>query len=993
MQCESSAPELKKIAIAVIGGWSILAAVVSAWKPDAILSIAALWAAGTAAMGWLWHSFRRIYRQLCENSAQEKADMRRVLNKLPVGVFRIKPDGAFIEFGEPMRKMLAYPAAETLLAVNFFTLFTDAEERARWEEQLHANGSVFQLEATLKKFDGTSFCCRVSAEVVCHSDGTPRFIDGSVEDISATKQTLNQIQQLKDFYETIIQSLSEGILIQDNNGTMTFANRAAAQMLGYDPEELVGQSWTMIVPPDQHAIVRAADERRRQGIADHYELDLLHRDGSRVTVLTSGSPRFVVGEMVGTLAVFTDITAQKDAEAALESANEALEYAVLRANELAVAAEKANQAKSEFLANMSHEIRTPMNGIIGMTELALGTNLTSEQREYLTAVQTSAESLLGLINDILDFSKIEAGKLELEEIEFNLRDVIEPLADILSQRAIQKNLELLIFVHPDISATVRGDPLRLRQILVNLVGNAIKFTDEGEVSVEVVALERDEQTAKFQIAVADTGIGIPPEKQDLIFETFSQADSSTSRKYGGTGLGLAISRQLVEMMGGEIWVESEPGQGSVFKFTVVLPVVQFESAAPVDTAPISGKRVLVVDDNATSRRILKTALSAWQCLVDEACDGVTGIEKLQHALNAGVRYDVVLLDVVMPHLNGIDVLHTIRHTPGIKDVPVVMMTMVNTLSMVTTCRDLKWDAYVTKPVKQTELLHALLVSVGAAEPIEISATEETSQSTIDKGTLRILLVEDNEINRRLATAMLAKEGYHLQTAENGKVALQMMSENVYDLILMDVQMPEMDGIETTAAIRQNPQWAHLPIIAMTAHAMKGDRERFIAAGMDDYVTKPIRAKEVIAAIERQTTRIQSLPVVQTVAPPSPASLPVTDILDPTAPLEWLGGDVDAFIELLTFFLDEVAGYLDDLATAIDTGDAHTIDQIAHKTKGAAANMGAQKVQAAALALEKMGKSGNLTDAPIALETLRTEIAALAAHSQKLSAQYSTVAAN
>ncbi|HFB52234.1 MAG TPA: response regulator, partial [Anaerolineae bacterium] len=488
--------------------------------------------------------------------------------------------------------------------------------------------------------------------------------------------------------------------------------------------------------------------------------------------------------------------------------------------------------------------------IIGMTELALGTDLTSEQREYLTAVQTSAESLLGLINDILDFSKIEAGKLELEEVEFNLCDIIEQLADILAQRAIQKNLELLIFVHPGITATVRGDPLRLRQILVNLVGNAVKFTDEGEVSVEVMELERDENTVKFQISVADTGIGIPPEKQEMIFETFSQADSGTSRKYGGTGLGLAISRQLVEMMGGEIWVESEPGQGSVFKFTVVLPVVQTETPAPVDMSPVRGKRVLVIDDNATSRHILRTVLAAWDCIPDEAPDGAAGVKKLQHALDAGTRYDIVLLDVVMPHLSGIDVLHTIRHTSGIKDVPVVMMTMVNTLSMVTGRRDLKWDAYVTKPIKQADLRHALLVAVGAAEPPELPADDTAPQPAIDKGSLRILLVEDNEINRRLATAMLAREGYHLQTAENGKVALDMLAENVFDLILMDVQMPEMDGIEATAAIRQNPQWAHIPIIAMTAHAMKGDRERCLAAGMDDYLSKPIQKKELEAMLEK-----------------------------------------------------------------------------------------------------------------------------------------------
>ena len=954
------------------------------------LAVAILWFAGLITLGVFFAGVNRMHRLLNEELARQKADTRHMLDGLPVGVFRVLPNGEFISVNRPLAQMLGFSDVGILLAENFLSLFADDSARARWKENLHNQKPAFQIETQLSQFEDGIIECVLSAVATYDDAGMPQFVDGAVENVTAAKNTLQQVNALNEFHREIIQKISEGVLVQDTNGNITFANRAAAKMLGYVPQELVGKSWRAIVPSDQHAIVEAADERLKKGDTDQYELELLHKDGSRVTVLTSCHHRIADGEMIGTLAVFTDITAQKDAESALESANEALEYAVLRANELAVAAEKANQAKSEFLANMSHEIRTPMNGIIGMTDLALGTDLTPEQREYLTAVQTSAEALLGLINDILDFSKIEAGKLELEDVEFNLRDIIEKLADILSQRAIQKNLEFLIFVHPDITTNVRGDPLRLRQILVNLVGNAVKFTDEGEVSVEVVELERDENTVKFQISVADTGIGIPPEKQDLIFETFSQADSSTTRKYGGTGLGLAISKQLVEMMGGKIWVESEPGQGSAFKFTIVLSIAKTKSAEAIDTTPLRDKRILVIDDNATGRHILRTMLTAWQCIPDEAPDGATGIDMLRHALDSGLRYDVVLLDVVMPHLSGIDVLHTIRHTSGLENIPVVMLSMVNTLGMVTGRRDLNWAAYVTKPIKQAELLHALLVAVGAATPTEIQTEEVSLKSAIDKSALRILLVEDNEINRRLATAMLAREGYHLQTAENGKVALDMLAENTFDLILMDVQMPEMDGIEATAAIRQTPQWAHIPIIAMTAHAMKGDRERFLAAGMDDYVTKPIRAKEVTAAIERQAERIQPTPTPpDTEETPAPVvSLPVTDILDPTAPLEWLGGDVDAFLELLSFFLDESTGYLDDLAAAIAAEDANAVDQIAHKTKGAAANMGAERVRAAAFALEKMGKSGDLSEATAALETLRAEVAALSAHNQALLANIS-----
>ncbi len=975
----------KKYTIIALVGWSILAALVAMIAPATAIAAGVMWVIGGILLVVASLVLQRAQYAQQKAFEQIKTDVRRVLNGLPVGVFRIQPGGIFTNVNQPFVEILGYPDRETLRAENFFSLFAHDDSRRRLQQTLTETGTVYQFETQLLQFEKTTVCCLISATMIYDANGSPQFVEGAVEDISASKRTLQQIKELKDFHEEIVQNISEGILVQDTDGKITFANMAAANMLGYPPELLIGKSWQEIVPEDQQPIVAAALERRRKGIADHYELELLRKDGTRVTVLTSGSPRMSDGEFVGTLAVLTDISAQKDAEAALENANEELEYAVLRANELAVAAEKANQAKSEFLANMSHEIRTPMNGIIGMTDLALGTELTSEQREYLTAVQTSAEALLGIINDILDFSKIEAGKLELEEIEFNLRDVIEQLADILSQRAIQKNLELLIAVHPDATTVVRGDPLRLRQILVNLVGNAIKFTDEGEVAVEVVELARNENTVQFQISVADTGIGIPPEKQDLIFETFSQADSSTTRKYGGTGLGLAISKQLVEMMGGRIWVESEPGQGSTFKFTIVLPVGELQPE-PLDTTPIENKRVLVIDDNATSRRILRNMLATWHCIPDEATDGASGIEKLQHALDSGLRYDIVLLDVVMPQLSGIDVLHTIRHTAGLKDTPVVMLTMVNTLGLVTGRRDLHWAAYATKPIKHAELHHALLVAVGAADAPEISIAETESQPAFDKGALRILLAEDNEINRRLATALLEREGYHLQTAENGKIALQMLEEQPFDLVLMDVQMPEMDGIEATAAIRQNPKLAHIPIIAMTAHAMKGDKERFIAAGMDDYVTKPIRAKEVTAAIERQAARVQPMAATPSRSEPEPPTahgLPVSDILDPSGPLDWLGGDVDAFMELLGFFLDESKGYLDDLAAAVTTGDANAVDQIAHKTKGAAANMGAMRVQAAAFALEKMGKSGDLTDAADALDTLRAEIDALAAHNQEL----------
>ncbi len=929
---------------------------------------------GILALGRQW---KKTIDQLHDTMAslqQTERRQRALLDAIPDLLFVFNREGRYLDVGgtahSPIYKQPEEMLGKTLLDVLPKDL---AQERLALIQKVLDTGEPQSFEYWIPLQDEERF---FEGRIVPGSPDEVLFI---TRDITEKKEAADKLRRLKEFNESIVQRVSEGIVVQDLDGRFSFVNPAAAELLGYTVEELTGQCWTTIVPPDQRQLVKQADERRKAGISDHYELELLRKDGSRVIVLTSGNPMLVDGEYAGTMAVFTDIRAQKEAEAALENANDELEYAVLRANELAVAAEKANQAKSEFLATMSHEIRTPMNGIIGMTELALSTSLTAEQREYLTAVQTSAEALLGIINDILDFSKIEAGKLELEEIDFDLRDTVEKLGDILSPRALEKNLELLIYVEPTAITAVRGDPLRLRQIMVNLVGNAIKFTDEGEVRVEAKMLNATDDTIEMKISVIDTGIGIPEEKQTLIFETFSQADSTTTRKYGGTGLGLAISRQLVEMMGGSLWVESEYGRGSVFNFTVLL------TRQPTALAPDAGDerlrdiRVLVVDDNASSRRILASTLEAWGCPVEEAADGTQALRQLEHALDAGNLFDVVLLDVQMPQMNGIEVLQTIRQTDGLGSLPVVMLPMVNTLREVINRRDLAWADYVTKPVKYAELMRGLLVAIGAEEAKEPTDGAEDADPDIhiSKTDVEILLVEDNEINRRLAVAMLEREGYRLQTAENGKIALAMLEAHPFDLILMDVQMPEMNGLEATAAIRANPAWADIPIIAMTAHALEGDREYFISAGMNDYVTKPIRTKEVTAAIARQLTRIAT---DDTPAPPdAPEEIPIppaNDILDPSGPLEWFGGDVKTFAELLAFFLVEAEGYLDDLSAAIAGDDAHAVTQIAHKLKGAAANMGASQVQYAAFALEKMGKAGELADAPAALETLRDEFSSL-----------------
>jgi two-component system sensor histidine kinase/response regulator len=648
------------------------------------------------------------------------------------------------------------------------------------------------------------------------------------------------------------------VTVTDVKGRITYVNDRFCAISKYSREELLGQDHR-IINSGYHpkTFFQELYSTISQGEVWHGAIKNRAQDGSMYWVDTTIVPTLnSEGEPYQYVAIRADISQQVRAAQIEREQADALSCLVAELSTAKESAEGANRAKSEFLANMSHEIRTPMNGVIGMAEWVLDTELNPEQRECLGMLKASADSLLDIINDILDFSKIEAGKLDLDLIDFNLRNVLETTTKGLSLAAHAKGLEIVCEVQPEVPEVIVADPTRLRQIVVNLMGNAIKFTERGEVAVAVALDSPAGEGLTLHFTVHDTGPGIPREKQKLIFEAFSQADSSTTRRFGGTGLGLAISARLVGLMGGKIWVESEPGKGSSFHFTAQSRVGKSLPAAipKIDQEHLRGVPVLVVDDNSTNRRILGDMLKRWEMNPRLETSGEAGLRILEEASDQGVPFLLVLSDIQMPEMDGFAFVARIRANPRLKGVTVIMLTSGRQHGDVARGRELGVASQLSKPVARSELLNAIRQALGMLEPkqstrlIAPSSLRKTSQGA------RILLAEDNRVNQRVAVGILERNGHRVVVANSGREALAALEREAFDLVLMDLQMPEMGGLETTAAIREIEKFtgAHLPIVAMTASAMLGDQKKCLAAGMDGYISKPVRARELIEIVEVHT---------------------------------------------------------------------------------------------------------------------------------------------
>jgi len=877
------------------------------------------------------------------------------------GIFGIDMNGITTFINPAATKMLGFTIKE-LLGKNLHALTHHTKPDGQPYPRHECPGYISCIDGSVHLSSNEFFYRKDGSAIPVSYSSRPIVDKGKItgavicfQDITDRRLAEESLRESEASLRAITDSAQDAILMMDPNGLISFWNPAAERIFGYKSTEAIGQNLhALIVPPRYHQAHHAAFpvfQQTGQGAAVGKTLDLEARrkDGTEISVQLSLSTVHMHSgwHAVG---ILRDITEHKQAEAELQRINIYLEEATTRANDMATQAEMASTAKSEFLANMSHEIRTPMNAIIGMSHLCLGTELNPHQRNYIQMVHQSAQLLLGIINDILDFSKIEAGKLELESIPFRLDDVLNNLSNMVSIKAQEKGLEILFDIAPETPLQLIGDPLRFGQILLNLSGNALKFTESGEIVVRIRPIQMNEDTVELEVMVKDTGIGMTPDQQTKLFQSFSQADTSTTRRFGGTGLGLAISRHLVQMMDGRIWVESEPGKGSCFYFTAVLDRCAENGEKTEFDFPVNLEqfKVLVVDDVASTRQMFSATLGSFSFRVTCVDSGEAALEALENT-PADDPFRLVLMDYMMPGMDGIEASRRIKKSSRLADVPtIIMVTAFSRDEVMDKALEAGLDSFLTKPVTPSVLLDTIVGTLGGKGGLRRggSSSDHWKIKILEsiKGA-HVLLVEDNTINQLMAQDILSQAGLQVTIAGNGKQAVELAGTTDFDVILMDIQMPEMDGYEATRAIRGNTSRRQPPIIAMTANAMAGDREKCLVAGMDDHVAKPIEPKLLFE------TLVKWIPAFE--RRPEPPTIPPEETLDPTTALPHrldgidietglrrTGGNCRLYIDLLKHFVTDHGNDNQIIVDAIARNDITVAHRTAHTLKGVAGGIGA-----------------------------------------------------
>ena len=966
-----------------------------------------------------------------------EAAYQSLVESLPLNVFHKDEKGRFVTANQRFCETLGKPL-EDILGRTDWDFFPDHQcQKYRRDDDhvLHTGETLEDVEAYFKP-TGEKLYVQVLKAPVRDADGRIVGVQGMFWDVTARITADEAVRRSDARFRKLVQSSLIGVMVARLDGSIVEANDAFLSIVGYTREEfdegLV--RWDALTPV-QH---RAGDENaiaqlRATGTCLPWEKEYIHKHGHLVPILVGVT--MLESSETECICFVVDITRQKRTEQELKAAKESAEAANRQLQAAKEAADAANQAKSQFLANMSHEVRTPMNAIIGLTELVLNSQLTPRQTDYLKMVLQSGESLLSIINDVLDFSKVESGKIELEETPLRIRECIGDALKALALRAHTKGLELALDIHSDVPDWVLGDAGRLRQIIINLVGNAIKFTPAGEVVVSVdsargkgsgfrvegsVESSRsfdregsmseglrvgksdagentpipsqpqtftpavDNDATELLFCVSDTGIGIPESKLDKVFEAFEQADSSTTRQYGGTGLGLTIVKRLVELMNGRVWIESEVNRGSKFFFSVRLPLC--EAPLEKDEAPrrsaIRGTRCLIVDDNATNRRILEEIVRSWDMLPTCCGSGADALVALKTGTENGQRLELVLTDINMPGMDGFTLIEAMRADENLADTTVIILTSGDRPNDAARAEKLGVAQRLLKPVKQSELFDAIASALGM-EVAEPGASGQEEAPALAR-PLKILLAEDSLVNQRLAVGLLERHGHEIIVANNGQEAINALDKQSFDLVLMDVQMPELDGLEATRRIRTQEQKTgngRVPIIAMTAHALKGDRERCLEAGMDEYVSKPIRERQLLAAIRAVLGGSECRAAGSTLAgdPAVPNAEGETDIIDWNAALETCGGDHALLRDIVEAFLEEQPRRVAEIRRGIDEQDFELLNRAAHTVKGSMRYFGAQRVYERAMALEQLGASRTVEGADLQVRFLEQELEKLMPH--------------